>query len=348
MGLGPVWIDAGRRAVVGWSIAIAASSRARKSIPWPFLAQLLLGLLLHLHPATALAAEVPASAPLAVIYPDIGEPYRSVFASIIEGIEDRTRSRVINFAVSSQSSAADLSNELKRREVRTVIALGRGGLRLAEQLDRRFGIVAGGVLSVPDADEKTYPIYSLAPDPGLLFSRLRGLLPGVRRIIVIYSPQQNTWLIRLAREAARAQGLELVAREADDLKTSIRLHQEALAAADPRRDALWLVQDSNTVDEGNVLPLVLRESWDRNLCVFSSSASHVQRGALFSAYPDNLRLGRALAARALAQSASGSALPNGVQPLTQLLYAVNTRTAKHLGIHLEATEQRFDLVFPEP
>ena len=36
---------------------------------------------------------------IAVLYPDIGEPYRSVFAAIIGGIEDQANGRVASFAV---------------------------------------------------------------------------------------------------------------------------------------------------------------------------------------------------------------------------------------------------------
>jgi putative ABC transport system substrate-binding protein len=284
---------------------------------------------------------------IAVIYPDIGEPYRSVFTKIIEGIEAKAKARVNSYAVGSQFNPQELSNELRKQDVRVVIALGRNGLKAAGTLDREIGVVAGGVVSVPESDAQSTPVHSLAPDPALLFARLKSLSPGTRRIFVAYEPRQNGWLIRLAREAARANGIELLTHEAGDLKSAVRLYQEFFANADGKRDAVWLPQDSTTVDESVVLPLVLQESWNRNVPVFSSSVAHVKRGVLFALYPNNVELGRNLAVSALGLAA-GSAPSRGLMPLRDVLTALNTRTANHLGLQITAAQQQaFDLLFPE-
>ena len=285
---------------------------------------------------------------IAVIYPDIGEPYRSVFTRIIEGIENKTKTRVASYAVGSSQNSQELAAELRRQNVQVVIALGRNGLKAATGLDRDIGIVVGGVLSVAESDMRGMSVYSLAPDPSLLFAQLKALMPNVRRVFVVYDPRQNAWLIRLAREAARTLGLELVAQEASDLKTAMRFYQENLAAADPKKDALWLPQDSVTVDESSVLPLVLQESWNRSLTIFSSSMTHVKRGALFSLYPNNIELGHNLANSALRQMSAGGQTANAITPLKDVLVAVNVRTAGHLGLTIgQRQQQAFDMVFPE-
>jgi len=290
------------------------------------------------------AAAVQPSRGIAVVYPDIGEPYRSVFTKIIEGIEDQTKSRVPSFAVGANPNLQDIAGELRRQDIRVVIALGRNGLKFTSGLDRDIGVVAGGVLSIPEADARNISVLSLAPDPALLFARLQAFMPGAKRIFVVYDPNQNAWLMRLAREAASARGLDLVAYEAPDLKAAVRIYQDILASADPRRDALWLPQDSSTVDEVSVLPLVLQEAWARNLAFFSSSVAHVRRGALFALYPNNVEIGRHLATSAHGYLAGGQVV-RGVTPLKAVLLAVNVRTASHLGIHLAG--KPFDLVFPE-
>lgn len=286
---------------------------------------------------------------IAVIYPDIGEPYRSVFTRIIEGIEDKTRTRVASFPIGTSQNAQELANELRRQNIQVVIALGRNGLKAASALDRDIGIVAGGVLSVPESEMRAMSVFSLAPDPALLFERLKALMPTVRRVFVVYDPRQNGWLIRLAREAAKNHGLELVAQEAPDLKTAMHLYQENLAAADPKKDAVWLPQDSVTVEESAVLPLVLQEAWNRSLVVFSSSVAHVKRGALFSLYPNNIELGRNLAGSALSQLSSSGPAGRAIVPLKEVLMAVNVRTAGHLGLGIGQRQlQAFDMVYPEP
>ena len=294
----------------------------------------------------AAAAALQPSRGIAVIYPDIGEPYRSVFVKIIEGIEEQTRSHVPSFAVSANPNPQDIAGELRRQNIRVVIALGRNGLRFTSNLESDIGVVAGGVLSIPEAEARNISVLSLAPDPALLFTRLQAFMPAAKRILVVYDPKQNAWLLRLAKEAASARGLELVSHEASDLKTALRIYQDILASADPRRDALWLPQDSTTVDEVSVLPLVLQETWARNLAFFSSSVSHVRRGALFALYPDNVEIGRRLAHSALGYLSSGGQVASGVMPLKAVLLAVNVRTAGHLGVKLE-DKQNFALVFPE-
>lgn len=294
-----------------------------------------------------LAAAGGSIGPIAVLYPDIGEPYRSVFSKIIEGIEESTQTKVSSYAVGSSFNAQAISGELKRQDIRVVIALGRNGLKAASALDKEFGVIASGVVSVPDTEVRTSAILSLAPDPALLFSRLKALSPKTQRVFVVFEPRQNTWLIKLAKDAARSQGIELVTQEAGDLKSALTIYQNIFAHADAKRDALWLPQDSATVDDSLVLPLVLQESWNKGIPVFSSNVSHVKRGALFALYPNNVELGRNLASSALGM-ASGSPVARGVLPLRDVLTAFNTRTASHLGLTpSKAQQQGFDLLFPE-
>lgn len=289
-----------------------------------------------------------AGSNIAVLYPDIGEPYRSVFSSIIEGIEERTRAPVVAFPIGSNPNTQNLTAELKRQNVQLVIALGRNGLRATSGLERDIGVIVGGVISIPETEIQGNAVFSMAPDPALLFDRLHNLLPAIRRIYVVYDPRQNAWLIRLAREAARTLGVELVAQEALDLKTAMRFYQDYVSSADPKRDAIWLPQDSVTVEESATLPFILNEAWARSLPLFSSSVGHVKRGALFSLYPDNLELGRSLGKSALNHLTNGAAGQRMILPLRQVLMAINLRTAAHVGANLGSRQQQaFDMVYPE-
>ncbi|HYC41390.1 MAG TPA: ABC transporter substrate binding protein [Noviherbaspirillum sp.] len=292
--------------------------------------------------------DAQAAGAVAVVYPDIGEPYRSVFAKIIEGIEDGARQSVRIYPIGPNHDPAELNALLKKNGTKVVIALGRQGLKATSSLDSTIPVVVGGVLAIPEAENRSLMGISLTPDPALLFTRLKNLMPGVKRVIVVYNPQHNEWLIKIAREAAKAQGVELATYEARDLAAAARAYESAFASADSRRDAVWLPQDATTVDENTILPLVLKESWNRNVPVFSSSFLHVKKGALFALYPNNLELGRTLATSALAVM-SGDARRRGVLPLREVQTAVNLRTASHIGLTIGYQQQRsFDFIFPEP
>ena len=291
-------------------------------------------------------AEAAGSGSIAVIYPDIGEPYRSIFTEIINGIEDKTKKHVANFPVGPNVDIGELNNSLRRQDTRVVIALGRQGVKVASALNGNIGIVVGGVLTATESEIRNLQVNSLSPDPALLFSRLKGMMPKARRVFTVYDPRQNAWMMRLAKEAARAQGMELTSYEALDLRSAMRAYQEILSTADSSQDTLWLPQDSTTVEDSTVLPMVLQESWAHNLTVFSSSFGHVRRGVLFSLYPNNVELGRHLAGSALDFLASGENETSGMIPLREVLMAVNLRTAKHLGLNA-GRPQSIDMAFPE-
>ncbi|MES2899586.1 MAG: ABC transporter substrate binding protein [Pseudomonadota bacterium] len=285
---------------------------------------------------------------IAVLYPNVSEPFRGAFISIIQGIEERTRLRVRSYPVDPRVDPAELNAQLKRNNTRVVIALGRQGLNFAASLERDIVVLVGGALLLSDAEIVNLNGISLTPDPAMLFARLRTLLPEVRRVLVVYDPRKTEWLLRIAREAARSQGLELLAHEARDLGQAAQLYTTIINAADAKRDAMWLPHDTTTVEEGTLLPLILKESWNNGLPIFSSNALHARKGALFAMSPNNVELGRSLASSALGLM-SGELRRKGVQPLRELHSAINLRTASHMGLTIGHQQQRtFDFIYPEP
>lgn len=294
--------------------------------------------------AGGIGAAADSAGAVAVVYPDVGEPYRAVFLKILEGVEHRIRGRVVSIPVGTRPTAQELGEDLRRQDVRVVVALGRQGLTVASALDQKMPVVAGAVVSMPEGDSRPMALHSLAPDPGLLFQRLKSFLPDIKRIFVVYDPASSAWQIRLAREAAKAQGLDLVVTEVTDLKAAARAYRSIFEMADSHRDAIWLLQDPLGSEESTVLPFVLEEGWTRSVPVFSSNLAHVRRGALFTLYPDNEELGRRLGATALSMLA-GTA-PTGPQPLREVLLAVNQRSAHHLGINVNPRQQGIDLILP--
>lgn len=150
----------------------------------------------------ALTVISPASAaeehPIAVIYPDIGEPYRQIFTEIISGIEDKLGAPVASYAVNADTNISVLKTSLNLENTKVVIALGRQGMQAAKQLNNRIKVVVGGVLTVPENDSDDQPVISLTPDPALLFARMKALMPSMKRVFVVYDPSFDTWLMKLA------------------------------------------------------------------------------------------------------------------------------------------------------
>ncbi len=149
-----------------------------------------------------LAITSPASAaetsPIAVIYPDIGEPYRQIFTEIISGIEDKVGAPVAEYPVSTDTDINGLKTSLNLQNTKVVIALGRQGMQTAELLNSHIRVVVGGVLTVPENGLDGQPVISLTPDPALLFARMKLLMPSMKRVLVVYDPDFNSWLMALA------------------------------------------------------------------------------------------------------------------------------------------------------
>jgi len=284
---------------------------------------------------------------IAVIYPDIGEPYRDIFEEIIKGIGDKVGTQVASYPVSGNTDIEKLKASLQHQNIKVVIALGRQGMKTAAILDNSIDVVVGGVLTVPENEARRQPVITLSPDPALLFARMKTLMPMTKRIFVVYDPNFNGWLIKLAKDAASAQGLKLVVYQAQDLRNAVRFYQQIFSEADSHSDALWLPQDPTTVEDSSILPLVLQESWNQGIAVFSSNFGHVRRGVLFSLYPDNEALGASLASLASdILNSNGEAGSRGMMTLRDVQGAVNLRTAKHLGIDSMQLKS-FDMKLPE-
>lgn len=286
-----------------------------------------------------------AAVSVAVFYPELGEPFRTVFEQIIQGLESEVH--VQRYPLGDNFDSAALHRSFVEQNSTVIVALGQRGLKAARGLNAAVPVIAGAVLSLPDDSPASMGGFSLAPDPGLLLERLKSLAPGVRRVMTVYSPR-SAWLTKQAQDAAKLQGLELIARPAGDLREGAQVYRDLLQLATGSNDAIWLPMDTGILDEAALLPLILEQAWSRNVVIFSSSLSHVPKGALFALYPDNLQLGRRLAAMAASRARGGSGDEPVFLPLRDVRTAVNLRTASHLGLDLDTRQHGFDLVFPAP
>lgn len=281
---------------------------------------------------------------LSVLFPEVREPYRSVLEEIITGIQEGSRWSVHRVSITEPIEPAIKS--IRRSGVCDgVVGLGREGFEAAMAFVGKRPVIAGAVVIAP-GDISAVPTVSLVPDARELFERLVHFIPRIRSVTVVVDPTQNRLMIEQASRDAEAMGLELEILEAKSLRKAMVAYRDVLDHLDPDSEALWLLQDSTTVDRRNVLPFVLKRAWIRGIAVFSSQPAYVKNGVLFSVYPDNLELGRRLGELAR-QCVVESCTPNRVMPLRSLRTAVNLRTADHLGLEIDPRRDHYvDLTFP--
>lgn len=284
---------------------------------------------------------------VAVLYPELREPFRGVFLEIVGGIEAGLKNPVKSFTLAEDDDA--LKSQLLQERIQVAITLGRSGLLVARRLADTLPVVVGATFISPDTENRGLAGITLAPAPDALFDRLKKLAPEIKRVSVVYEPRTKTWEIDQARRAAKEHGLTLNALSAEDLRSSAMHYRTVLDETRENGSAIWLLQDDAAMDERALLPMILKEAWDNNLVVFSSNPDHVRKGALFSLYPDNAGMGRSLAAMARRRLQAGASGGAEIEPLKDLLLAVNLRTAEHLGLRFDSQDRRqFDLVFPAP
>lgn len=286
------------------------------------------------HPERFDLALQDAPKTIAVVYPELQSPYREIFARIVAGVKSQSKARVIAYPLEKTVDIRSLPLDFRRLEVKVIIALGRQGLQAVAGIGQEFGVVAGGVVSIANVEALDFPVFSLTPDPALLFGRIHRLMPETKRVFVVHNPQHSEWLMRLARAAAHKQGFVLIAIEAPNLQTASQAYLKLFAEMTPQRDVLWLLPDSVVSEESIILPLILEHSWNRSLAVVSSSLDHVRRGALFALFPDDIAFGKQLAIAAQRYATAEAATP-GIVPLREVRAAINLRTARHLGLDFD-------------
>lgn len=240
-----------------------------------------------------------------------------------------------------------LTAKLKEDGVDVAVMLGRSGYSAAKSVSRVLPVVVGAVLVPEGDDSQGLSGVSLNPDPDIVFGSLQALVPDAKDVTVIYDPNQKSADIARARDVAQARGLVLHALPATDLRLSAAAYRKVLLDISSTSSAIWLPHGNAAIDERALLPEVLRESWDKGFVVFSSSIDDVRKGALFSLYPDTSSMGRRL--MVMARERAQGSLPGseGIEPLRDVLIALNRRTAEHLGLSFSPSAmKRVGMVFP--
>jgi len=278
---------------------------------------------------------------VAVLYPDVREPYLTVFSTIIHGIESRGERQIIPYPLPENFDPAQVEQWLSSRRPDAVIALGSRGFQMAEALKGKRPVIVGAVLLAPNG----LPGISLAADPLILFPSLKALAPNIRRVFVVYHPGDSEWLVKRARQAVQENRLELIAQPVADLREAVTCYRDLIANSLEPTDAVWLTMDPVSANDKVVLPMLLEAAWNKKFVLFSSKPGHAKQGVLFSQFSDNHRLGQNLAE--MADQMRQGLTPTDLLPSRDLQMAVNLRTAAHLGLSFSTEqEESFDVTFP--
>jgi len=282
---------------------------------------------------------------IGIIYPELREPYKAIFDTIIEGINEALPKQTLTYALNGDDNLSRINAWVESNKLDGVIFLGRAGFEIAQEFPDTKPRVFGAVVTTPADTPKGLIGITQIPDPEKMLQNLKLLASDVKRVTVVYTEENSAWLIPEAERAASKYGYVLKKVFVTDLREAANFYRGYFDTA-TKEDALWLLQDSKTIDNGPVLSDILKNAWSHEVTVFSSNPAHVPRGALFSLYPSNRELGIHLG-QMMQEQIKDRSITNGVHALIDVKIAVNIRTAEHLGYSYSGGQRRnFGLVFP--
>ena len=238
----------------------------------------------------------------------------------------------------------ELATDLVSSEVDLIVATTPSTLVAAQKATKTIPVVmvygpdpaeAGVVASLARPGGNVTGLTSLSVDLSVKqLELLRALVPGVRRVAVLWNPA-NPWhpaalrRVRAAMQTAGGQLIEVAVRAPEGLEAAFK------TMADDRAGALLSLSDPMTFSHRERLA---EFALQHGLPSMHGVAAYCDAGGLASYWPNDvamLRRAAAYAFRILSQGVKPADLP--VEQPTQFELVINLKTAKRLGIRVPAS-----------
>jgi len=274
---------------------------------------------------------------LTVVYAQIRQPFLKVYETIARGVAKGFAGRANELVLAKDQSGEQLKKQLNDK---LVIVLGGRGVKQVRAVGLEQPLIVGAVSG------QLPGVYGLSmiPDAQVVANKLQVLAPTTGRVFVVAHADKNIADLEAAQIAFNQVGVQLFIKEATDIRDAANIYRR-LTAELKVGDAVWILPGDRFVNN-SLLSILLQAAWRADFVVFSSNPTHVNRGALFSVYPDNFQMGVRLGEIAR-QVAEGSRTPVQMEPLRNVFVTVNERTSNHLGITItDDMKEHVDLILP--
>ncbi|UCD83769.1 MAG: ABC transporter substrate-binding protein [Deltaproteobacteria bacterium] len=212
-----------------------------------------------------------------------------------------------------------------------VLAIGtQAATLISEKLDR-IPIIFSMVLN-PEKHGLTGPnITGISLDIPVKtqLQTMRDMLPGIKKIGVLFDPKESGKIVSNARKVAEEMGFELIAVKTSSPKEIPRSLRETLSQV----DALWMVADKTVVTNQSI-KFFLETSLNFSVPLYGLSDSYVRSGALVSLTVDYRKNGEQMGALAnrILGGTDPSLLP--IMPPQNIYRSLNTRVASELNLKI--------------
>lgn len=203
--------------------------------------------------------------------------------------------------------------------------LAVGGKAAARRWPRESVVVACLAPSVESVEGDAVTRVSLLPDPAVLVSRMRALLPRLRVLRVFWSSESSREDAEALEAAGQRQGVVVLSERVDPPS----LLPERLRAIDGKDDALWLMPDPALVTAEN-FAIVREYAAARGIPFLGPTEGLAERGATATISATFRDMGRA-AALSLRARLDGGAEPEIVRA-ARVTVTVNAAAARAVGL----------------
>ncbi|MBU0682183.1 MAG: hypothetical protein KKD73_12260 [Proteobacteria bacterium] len=224
--------------------------------------------------------------------------------------------------------------EIRQRNPAIILALGSSAIRSGLEAFPGTPLVASMVINEESftlSNQATGVLLKLPAQTHFLW--LKRFLPSVKNVGVLYDPNENSTWIQEAEEAARLNGLKLVAITVESPQNL----PQALKAISRSTEVLIGIPDT-TVYSRNTVKMVLLSTFRNRIPFVGLSQSWVKAGALYSLDWDYGDIGTqcgAIAGQILAGTPP-STIPPQI-PKSQPRFSINMKTARHMNLDIDSS-----------
>ncbi len=231
----------------------------------------------------------------------------------------------------SELEETDIARLVREERPRLIVAVGAEALKKVRPV-RNVPIVYLMVVnpqSIVKGNRNVTGV-SMNLSPERFLDLLARIVPPPKVVGIVYDPAKSGHQVRLARQAAKARGIEVLAREV----RSPREVPEALDHLKGMIDALWMIPDT-TVITPETVEMFLLASQEKRFPVIAFAAKYAEMGALASLDIDGFDEGRQAGemAESILNGTAVSDMP-GEAPRS-VTVKVNRSVARKLGISLD-------------
>ncbi len=229
------------------------------------------------------------------------------------------------------NKAPHVIKKIKRNPPKLIFALGALAAVTAKESFPNIPIIYTMVLNAENKNLAAPNIAGIKIEVSALkqFKILKKLVPGTRKIGVLYSERTEKTILN-AQKSAQLLRLELVAikiRQQEEVPSAVKgLLKEV--------DSLWLIPDSIVVNKDSLHYLLLL-SLENHIPFMVYNKIFVKGGALLSPAVNYTQVGRQ-AGKLAQQTLNGTSLPLTITPPADTEWAVNLYTAQNMGLNIPA------------